>query len=568
MRIPHSIGWSLFAVTLFSVTCAVILFVPLVIKNWPQHAHLEQVRPPDYPETGVIDISHISLRSKPKSPGRFQPRKDLPPWNASIPIDWAADPFKDRNWQFHLHSWGNMEYWLHEFKRDMDASYLISAVAIALDWGRFHIGQKKKNSPFQWHDHATANRASRLAFLLDQILSSQLKIGNTELAALIGLADIHVKKLLDPKFLSRANHGLFQLVGLDMLCEVLSWRRVCRGARAYARSSFIELARGWFTVEGVHLENSPTYHGIVVRLLQKLGAAERFQHRELNAMLELAGEVAPWLTYPDGKWVPIGDSSGIGPKLKGPIEPICLEDGAGCWAFRDLTASGYANIRSIPESDASRASMLFISAMARAIGHKHADDLGFELMESGRRIFVDSGMYGYERDEARQYVTSARAHNVPSLADLQIQWNDVDPGKTHLEPIRVKRRQFVVKGVVDRPGYFLHEREFVYTPGTSLQIKDRLHNRTNSLWLSNLHLARDLVPEISGSGFHVNTDQLILQAEFHGDGCELMIVRGETEPYQGWISEAYLELTPAHVVSASCPPDLVESSWNITFREN
>ena len=30
----------------------------------------------------------------------FRPRKDVEPWQFSIPIQWNADPFNDRNWQF------------------------------------------------------------------------------------------------------------------------------------------------------------------------------------------------------------------------------------------------------------------------------------------------------------------------------------------------------------------------------------------------------------------------------------------------------------------------------------
>ena len=39
--------------------------------------------------------------------------------------------------------------------------------------------------------------------------------------------------------------------------------------------------------------------------------------------------------------------------------------------------------------------------MAHSTGHKHADAFGFVLMEGGRKVFVDSGKYGYnDGDEA------------------------------------------------------------------------------------------------------------------------------------------------------------------------
>ena len=146
----------------------------------------------------------------------------------------------------------------------------------------------------------TGLRASRLAFLLDLILSNQLEVSESNLARLMTLADLHAEKLRDSTFLSSDNHGLFQLVGLDALCSVVSWKDACQGARSYARGEFVNLVKSWFSDEGVHLENSPTYHEWVIRKVRELGAVERFQHPDVQAIIEVADDVSPWLTYPDG----------------------------------------------------------------------------------------------------------------------------------------------------------------------------------------------------------------------------------------------------------------------------
>ena len=187
-------------------------------------------------------------------------------------------------------------------------------------------------------------------------------------------------------------------------------------------------------------------------------------------------------------------------------------------------------------------------------------------MEGGREIFTDSGLYGFNYDEARSYVLSARAHNVPSLVGRRVDPNVIDPANSHLEPILVEQGQFTIRGVVDRPQLFVHERTLSYVPGTLLRIEDRLNNLTDSPWQSNLHLAPELIPEISETGFVVNAGDLTVRGEFSGEGCNISAVRGETEPYQGWVSVGYLEMTPATVVVATCPADLVESSWHITFE--
>ena len=525
----------------------------------------EPLRPSSYSSIG-IEPAELSTLSKSDHPTNFRPRDDLPAWDASLPIDWSADPFQDRNWQFQLHSWRTMDFALHRYRDTGDADWLQRAVEIALDWEHFHI-ERGGHSEFGWYDHSTGIRASRIAFLLDRILSRELDVGDRDLEAILRLADLHAEKLQEPDFLARGNHAIFQLVGLDSLCEVASWRRTCATARSYASGAFSQLIRTQFTKEGVHTESSPAYHQFILSALRRTRAEVRFASPDVARIIDRASRVTPWLTWPGGEFVEVGDSTGNGPVLESDVTQTCLGDGT-CWAVRDFTESGYAIIRSLPDSPIDEASMLFVKGKGRVTGHKHTDELAFSLMEDGRKIFVDSGQYGYNRDEARRYVVSARAHNVPSLADREITPQHVDVEAGRFGPIRIDGSEFVVDGLVERRRkyrgrFFRHERTFHYAPGVSLTIKDRLINRTNSPWLSNLHLAPDLVPIVEGSSFSVQVGDRLVRAEFRGEGCTLGVAKGKTDPYQGWVSPSYLQLAPAPVVSATCPADLVDSEWRI-----
>ena len=229
-------------------------------------------------ETGplvVPKVTELSLSRSPGAPWIFRPRNDLPVWQFSVPIDWSADPFEDLNWQYHLHAWRTMDYWLHQYRADGDVATLTVPLDIALDWHRFHI-EEGRSSDLQWYDQSTGVRASRLAFLLALIMTDQLKAGEDDLDRLLVLADLHAEKLMDPELLHSGNHALFQLLGLDQLCAVAGSRNACKGARSYASTEFARLVQSWFSDEGVHLENSPTYHGWVIERIRSLGVAERF----------------------------------------------------------------------------------------------------------------------------------------------------------------------------------------------------------------------------------------------------------------------------------------------------
>ena len=526
----------------------------------------EPLRPPSY-EPADIAVAGLSLGRKPEAPTGFRPRHDLEAWDASLPIDWGADPFGDPNWQFQLHAWRVMEFQLYGYHESEDPMWLRQVIEIALDWARYHValGQGAK---FSWYDMSAGIRAARLAFILDRILSVHVDVSDPELGTLLYLADLHAERLQNSGFLAKGNHAIFQLVGLDMLCEVIAWRNSCGqgSAREYARRSFESLLTSQYTEEGVHTESSPTYHLWVLRTLHNSGAVERFGTPSHMRLLEAAENIAPWLAYPDKSWIAVGDSAGTGPRLTSPVPETCLTAfPVSCWAVRDLTRSGYGIIRSLPDTPQEQSSLLLVSGMGRLSGHKHADDLSFVLMEGGQKIVVDSGKYGYTNDEARRYVRSARAHNTISLADRVIMPRDIDAPRLRMGPIGQNGTHFVIAGVVVRPNLFRHERVFYHRPGVSLTIEDRLQNETGSRWLSNLHLAPGLVPELMEEGFTVPLGDRAVHAKFDGPGCKLSATVGETDPYQGWVSTGYLELTPAYVVSASCPADLVESRWQIDF---
>ena len=119
----------------------------------------EPLRPLNY-EPVEIAFSGLALGRKSVSPTSFRPRRDVQVWDASLPIDWGADPFGDPNWQYQLHAWRVMEYQLYEYRDTEDPAWLREAIEIALDWAHYHVdlGHREK---FSWYDMAAGIRAAR-----------------------------------------------------------------------------------------------------------------------------------------------------------------------------------------------------------------------------------------------------------------------------------------------------------------------------------------------------------------------------------------------------------------------
>lgn len=488
----------------------------------------------------------------------FKPRSDLPKWTYSLPIKWDANPFKDNNWQFQLHAWRIMDPFLVRYFETGSADDLNYAVALAVDWYRWHLTDQAR---YSWYDMAAGIRAMRIALFLS--LLDKGVVDDSNAPALLSLAREHANKLQVDKYISSGNHGLFQIFGLHLLCFVAEIEE-CADATRFSTDKFRWILGHQFTEEGVHKENSPTYHGFVRAVIRRLGGAERFNMPEVDDLLQKAALVQPWLIFPDGRWARIGDSEGkvrSSQSLRGGAKG-CLESGE-CFAISAFNQSGYAVIRSLPPSTRS---MLFVTGMAHTVAHKHADELSFELFEHGRFIFIDSGKYGYANDDMREHVRSTDAHNTIGLADRQISPDEIEFTGGLLRQTEVGADGISITGSVDRPSLFKQHRRITYTPGIRLVIQDSVSSDTDRLYVSSLHLASDLKPEPTLGGFRVNASGHTITARLADDDCEIEIVRGVREPsVLGWETVGYLNMVPASVVRAICNGTTRTIRWDISL---
>ena len=199
--------------------------------------------------------------------------------------------------------------------------------------------------------------------------------------------------------------------------------------------------------------------------------------------------------------------------------------------------------------------MLFVSGMAHNTGHEHVDELSFELFEFGERIIVDSGKYGYERDDFREYVRSVRAHNTISLLDRPLGPDDTGITGSALEPVTTIGDTFVVSGKVERADALRHRRELAYRPREFLLIEDRVQSGERRFAVL-FHISHDLDVTPDGDAFVIRlTDGQRARLEMIEGSCTGTLIEGQRVPHvQGWESIGYLQMTPAPTVRFDCAP--------------
>jgi hypothetical protein len=134
----------------------------------------------------------------------FRPRADVSTFPLQLPLNWAADPFEDRNWQFQLHAWRMIDPIIYEYSETGQSDYLKEAMAFMLDWWQFQHADPKATKMF-WYDMATGIRAMRLAWLIDLLRAKQFVADKESTDDLIDMAETHVRKLRDPDFINRGN---------------------------------------------------------------------------------------------------------------------------------------------------------------------------------------------------------------------------------------------------------------------------------------------------------------------------------------------------------------------------
>jgi hypothetical protein len=127
-------------------------------------------------------------------------------------------------------------------------------------------------------------------------------------------------------------------------------------------------------------------------------------------------------------------------------------------------------------------------------GHGHCDLLSYELSLAGRRVVVDTGVFGYQADASRQYARSTLAHNTVSVdgREQSEMWGSFRVGRrAHPLAVQLQKRGELIYLSGAHDGFqtigVTHCRHVVHSPHGLWIIFDELVGRGSHQITSSIH---------------------------------------------------------------------------------
>lgn len=471
-------------------------------------------------------------------------------------------------------------------------SRLVHSTVLGWD-ARFGLDRRASAPEMAYHDETTAQRLLGVVAALDI-----MELDERVRTDLLGFAHRTAAVLSEPDFHSGLNnHGMFQDLAL------LTWSILVAPLDDPAGSTAWELAEArldayfesCFTSEGVHVENTPTYHVMVARylpILEGIFDSAGTPSAELYRTLHTGAErYAVHCVTPEGLYPPVSDTQrrrldtdfNLGTFTGGEFEYATTRGSKGRKpVVRTVAfpASGYVMSRSAWGED--DASFVYFSCAYNADYHKHSDELSIFLRSGGRDLLCEAGPYGYNwKDPVTKYAYSSAAHNTMLVDGSGLpRTESLEEREGPRAPLDSMAADVVEDDLLDATGTTRRyrgrtwSRRLRVTHGdapndTVLRVEDDVASQAGAANLRFLwHLGPDLsiVPGAHGAEVFAGTEK-VMEIDIRTDAdISLGVAEGveENSQLQGWYCPTFGEKVPAAVLTVDCWQEDV--SLTTTFR--
>ncbi len=470
-----------------------------------------------------------------------------------------------------LHGWLFLSNWVSSLSQKPE---LIDVVyKIAENWSNRFLFLSEDDSLYRraYHDEATSKRM-QIAIRIHHYMGQLHEEPDERSKVMKRLLDYTAIKLASDSFYSGLNnHGMFQSLALRDYAVYADW------LDGEQRLKFLNIAnqrinkyfQSSFTLEGVHIEHSPTYHLMILRHVAEHLDFLKYLHDEnnslfLNQLIKKAENHSIHMILPNGYFIPISDTQQIsissdhhnvfdstdfkfastaGKQGTQPKELVLLEPRSGYFIQRNSWGSDKATV------------IAFIAAY-NAIYHKHSDDLHIYLWSNGQEILSESGPFGYDPKEPFvKYGFSQWAHNNIVVDGSSLPRTDGRFDKVGIDRIVRSPGFWRAQGRNERFSDVSHERTLVTNDElTQFEVIDVLKSKTVHKYTLNWNFGPNVIIKIKNKeilGYVNNKHIFSMSIDCIGD---INIVhyrgRGGSAP-RGWRFPKMNNKVPASLVCVS-----------------
>ncbi len=441
---------------------------------------------------------------------------------------WAEDPLHNVNWLFNYHSLRFVLALTTAWTETGDTRYLDRAAFLLWDW--YHDNPRgSAPSSWAWDEHSTAWRATVY------VCAAEIMPASTWLTRALVL---HGNVLADPAFYrGEGNHALNQDIGLlEVGCHMdrADWMHTAATRMTSLIGASVDSA-GTINEQSVFYEYyNYTRYTFGSKRLVECGQPVS----SVFARVALMPTFLAHATYPNGTWVPLGDTQASrAQSIAGtPAEFAATQGASGPkpTSTSRVYGAGFAFVRtgwgeSRPYADETMISIRF--GPARRF-HGHDDGTSVTLYGYGGTVLHDSGVFDITAGAYRRYFIGRAAHNLVTVDGLtalkaatSVRWK-----RSSSTMFELAMTQKPYTGVTSqRRVTFSRQLGYVL-------VEDRLSATKSRTFRQLWHLREGSRPTISGSrtwtrstGSNVLIVQLIAPAA-------VRTITGATSPIQGWLS--------------------------------
>lgn len=493
------------------------------------------------------------------------PATRFEPTLVPMPIDWAADPRKEKYWRFQFHSLRPAAHLLGAYLGTGDVRYRDKLLAVLADFATRAPCRDdgSRAADYLFDPHTAAFRAMMLVrfyFALGDRGELRAPLADRLRPCIAALGDFLATW---SAYQGSSNHAVTQAIALYLIgVEFPDWPESA-GWRGLALERIDRVLVETIDDDGAQIENSPAYHFYVLAFLDELATWAR-RHGvamppHLTHRLDHMVRFATALVHPDGSLPALGASRPVHVRTYAELGVI-----AGSPAFQWILSAGTAGappprlqhfpiagvaaLRSPLGTAAALATSahVLLDAGPYRTNHSDLDALHVTLFGAGRPLLIDAGLYSLERGPWRDYFHGSRGHNTVVVDGL-----DQLEGAAHLLGTAERRDVLAAAGEhALNPGVH-HRRQVALIGADLLLVVDELDSLAARSFAQRWHLAPDLIATAAGRGA-VARDAAgapVLRVAQAADGERPEIVRGARNPIDGWAATAYEKAEPATVLA-------------------